>query len=47
MGHYIMESKEISNFQDDTSSLSTSDAPYLLRISENLIVPLPSTQVTI
>ena len=47
MGIYIMECKEFSCLQDDTSSLSTSDAPYLMRISEILIVSLPSTQVTI
>ena len=47
MGIYIMESKEISSLQDDTSSLSTYDAPYLMRISGILIVSLPSTQITI
>ena len=47
MGIYLMGSKEIESLQDDTSSLPISDAPYLMRISGNLIVSSPSTQVTI
>ena len=47
MDIYIMESEEFSCLQDDTSSLSTSDAPYLMRISEILIVSSFSTPVTI
>ena len=47
MGIYVKESKVISSLHYDTSSLTTFDAPYLMRISENLIVSLPSTQVTI
>ena len=47
MSIYIMESKEINSLQDDTRSLPISDAPYLMRISGNLIVSSPSTQVTI
>ena len=47
IGIYIMESKGISSLQDDTSSLSTLDAPYLMLISGNLIVSSPSTRITI
>ena len=47
MGINIILSEEISNLQDDTNSLSTSDAPYLMRFSGNLIVSSFSTQVTI
>ena len=47
MGIYITKSKENKRLQDDTSSLSTFDAPYLMLISGNLFVSSPSTQVTI